>query len=157
MGQNDAMNLLPFTGGGFLLKELIQFEHMKKIFFLCASLCLVLTSYSAKAQGSSSQDYFTGKWNVVIKGTPQGDAKLLFSFEKDGAGLKGVILDSTGKEQAKVDKIELAENGGTFYFNLMGYDLNMELKKKDDDKATGSMMGMFDVEADRVKTPKQLK
>lgn len=130
---------------------------MKKFFFLCASLCLILTSYTAKAQSTSSADYFAGKWNVVIKGTPQGDAKLVFSFEKDGASLKGVILDSTGKEQSKVDKIELAENGGLFYFSLMGYDLNMELKKKDDDKATGSMMGMFEVEADRVKTPKQLK
>jgi hypothetical protein len=130
---------------------------MKKIIFFCASLFLILTSYSSKAQSTSSADYFAGKWNVVIKGTPQGDAKLVFSFEKDSSGLKGVILDSTGKEQAKVDKIELAENGGTFFFSLMGYDLNMELKKKDDDKATGSMMGMFDVEADRVKTPKQLK
>jgi hypothetical protein len=130
---------------------------MKKIFFFCASLFLLLTSYSTKAQSNSSADYFAGKWNVVIKGTPQGDAKLVFSFEKDGAGLKGVILDSTGKEQSKIDKIELVDNGGMFYFNLMGYDLNIILQKIDDDKASGSMNDMFEVEADRVKTPKQLK
>ncbi len=130
---------------------------MKKMTVLVASVFLLLVSYNSMAQANPTVEYFNGKWNVLIKGTPQGDAKLLFVLEKDSSGLKGVILDSTGKEQSKVDKIELADNAATLYFNLMGYDLNMELKKKDDDHATGSLMGMFEVEADRVKTPKQLK
>jgi hypothetical protein len=129
---------------------------MKKTMIILTCLFLFATSFSASAQ-NPTVEYFSGKWNVLIKGTPQGDAKLVFSLDKDSATLKGVILDSTGKEQSKIDKIELGEQTITMYFVLMGYDLNMELKKKDDDRATGSLMGMFEVEADRVKTPKQLK
>jgi hypothetical protein len=32
-----------------------------------------------------------------------------------------------------------------------GYDVSLALTKKDDDHATGSLMGMFDALADRVK------
>lgn len=129
---------------------------MKKTIPILTGLFLFVVSFSAFAQNPTVA-YFSGKWNVLIKGTPQGDAKLVFSLDKDSATLKGVILDSTGNEQSKIDKIELGEQTITLYFVLMGYDLNMELKKKDDDHATGSLMGMFEVEADRVKTPKQLK
>ena len=47
--------------------------------------------------------------------------------------------------------IEQATDKITLYFSTQGYDVNLVLTKKDDDHATGSLMGMFDALADRVK------
>jgi hypothetical protein len=48
----------------------------------------------------------------------------------------------------------LAGDKATVYFNTQGYDVNLELNKKDDDHVTGSLMGMFDADGDRVKVVK---
>lgn len=130
---------------------------MKKAISLFAGFFFLLVSFSAKAQ-NPTVDYFAGKWNVLIKGTPQGDAKLVFVLEKNAGSLTGSVQDSTGAVQSKIEKVDIGtDNNITIYCNLSGYDLSIELKKKDEDKATGSLMSMFDVEADRIKTPKQLK
>jgi hypothetical protein len=55
---------------------------------------------------------------------------------------------------AKISKVELTQNEGTFYFTTQGYDVYLTLTKKDDDHVTGSMMGMFDAEGDRIKAIK---
>jgi hypothetical protein len=50
--------------------------------------------------------------------------------------------------------VEVNGDKATVYFNIQGYDVNLEMNKKDDDRITGSMMGMFDAEGDRVKASK---
>ena len=89
-----------------------------------------------------------------MKGLPQGDTKMIFLLEKKEATVSGVVQDTTGKEIAKISNAELKENEVTLYFTTQGYDVNLFLKKKDDDHATGSLMGMFDAEGDRVKLTK---
>ena len=130
---------------------------MKKTFALLTGLFLVCLSFSSMAQPKGGPDYFAGKWNTLIKGTPQGDVRLLFVLEKDGSGLKGVVQDSTGNEMSKIDKVDIAEKSITIFCNIAGYDVNIELTPKDDDNVTGTLMGMFEVEGVRVKTPKQLR
>ena len=123
---------------------------MKKTALLITGLFFLLLSVNVKAQ-TSGADYFTGKWSVVIKGTPNGDAKMYVVLEKQDTTLTGSIQDSTGTEMSKIDKTELAGDKATIYFNAQGYDVNLEMDKKDDDHITGSMMGMFDAEGERVK------
>lgn len=117
------------------------------------SLLLVVASFTASAQTKTGADYYEGQWNVLFKGTPNGDVKLIFHFEKKDGGLTGVVQDSTGTEIAKMDKVELSGDKVTVYFSAGGYDLAPELTKKDDDHITGNLMGMFEVEGDRVKKP----
>ncbi len=50
--------------------------------------------------------------------------------------------------------MELAGDKVTVYFNTQGYDVNLEMNKKDDDHIIGNLMGMFDAEGDRVKQVK---
>ena len=97
---------------------------------------------------------FADKWNVLVKGTPNGDSKMVILLDKKDTTLAGVVQDTTGKEIAKIDKVDLSGDKATIYFNTQGYDVNLEMTKKDDDHFTGSMMGMFDAEGDRVKTTK---
>ena len=75
---------------------------------------------------------------------------MLVTLEKLDTTLTGTIQDSTGQLNPKIDKVEIDGDKITLYFNTQGYDVNLEMDKKDDDHVTGSMMGMFDAEGERV-------
>ena len=126
---------------------------MKKVSLLFAGLFFLLLSIGAHAQ-TTGADYFTGKWSVLVKGTPNGDAKMFIVLDKKDSTLTGSVQDSTGTEMSKIDKVELNGNTATAYFNAQGYDVNLEMNKKDDDHFTGNMMGMFDADGERVKATK---
>lgn len=114
---------------------------------------LLLFTIGTKAQ-TVNADYFAGKWNVLLKGLPDGDTKMFIVLEKKDTTMTGVVQDSTGTQISKIDKVELKENTATVYFSAQGYDVNLAMTKKDDDHITGSLMGMFDAEGERVKVAK---
>ena len=125
---------------------------MKKVSSIFIGAFLLLLSMGASAQEKKGAEYFAGKWSVLVKGLPDGDRKMIFVLEKKDATLTGVVQDTTGKEIAKIDKVDLADKTATLYFTANEYDVNLEMNKKDEDHITGSLMGMFDAEGDRVKT-----
>jgi hypothetical protein len=128
---------------------------MKKMKSILTGLVLLLFAVGVKAQTQTANaDYFAGKWSVLLKGLPNGDTKMFFVLEKKDTSMTGVVQDSTGTEVAKIDKVELKENTATVYFSAQGYDVNLAMTKKDDDHVTGSLMGMFDAEGERVKVAK---
>ena len=127
---------------------------MKKLTSLFVGVLLLCTSFAANAQAKTGADFFKGKWSVLVKDTPNGDAKMIFVLDKSGDKITGVVQDSTGKEMTKITEAELKGNEVTLYFTTQGYDVNLLLTKKDDDHASGSLMGMFDAVADRVKEQK---
>lgn len=124
---------------------------MKKLSVLFAGLFFLL-SLNTNAQTKTGADYFTGKWGVLIKGTPGGDAKMFVVLAKSDSSMTGIVQDSTGIEISKLSKVELTDSSATVYFTAQGYDVNLLMTKKDDDHFTGSMMGMFDADGERVKT-----
>ena len=124
---------------------------MKKIACMLVTLCISLATITAKAQNPAAAAYFAGSWSVLLKGTPNGDVKMIFKFDKGADTLTGVVQDSTGAELSVMSTVELGENQVTAYFTAQGYDVNVVLTKKDDDHAAGSLLGMFDVDAERKK------
>jgi len=127
---------------------------MKKLSVFISILCIFFLSTGAKAQTQSGADYFAGKWNMLVKGLPNGDTKMLVILDKKDTTMTGVIQDSVGTEISKFSKVELKENEVTVYFTAQGYDVYLLMTKKDDDHVTGSMMGMFDAEGIRAKSDK---
>ncbi|MDN3656614.1 hypothetical protein QWZ08_13295 [Ferruginibacter paludis] len=127
---------------------------MKKINVFIAGAFFLLLSMGANAQAKTGAGYFSGSWNVLVKGTPNGDSKMILVLEKKDSLMTGVVQDSTGKEMAKISSAELKETQLTVYFTTQGYDVNLVMDKKDEDHTTGSLMGMFDAEADRIKNAK---
>lgn len=113
------------------------------LFFVFFSLC-------AKSQITGA-DYFAGKWNVLVKGLPDGDTKLFFVLEKSDSVLTGNVLDSNGVEVSKFDSVEFNDSSVTVFFTAQGYDVDVVMKKQDEDHIIGSMMGMFDADGVRVK------
>jgi hypothetical protein len=126
---------------------------MKKFRSIFIGLFILLFAGGVKAQ-TANADYFAGKWSVLVKGLPNGDAKMFFVLEKKDTSMTGAVQDSTGTQISKIDKVELNGNTATVYFSAQGYDVNMAMTKKDDDHVTGSLMGMFDAEGERVKVAK---
>ncbi|HMH31572.1 MAG TPA: hypothetical protein VK543_01005 [Puia sp.] len=124
---------------------------MKKANGFFAVLFFFGLTLGAHAQSKTGADYFAGKWNVLLKGLPDGDTKMYFVLDKKDTTMTGVVQDSTGKEIAKIDKVELNDSTATVYFTAQSYDVNLVMKKKDEDHVTGSLMGMFEAEGDRVK------
>jgi len=128
---------------------------MKKASLFLAGSFLLLLSTNVHAQSKTGADYFKGKWNVLIKGTPNGDAKIIFVLENKNDSIVGVVQDTTGAEISKISNAELNDTSVTVYFNAQGYDVNVVMNKKDDDHVSGSLMGMFDADGERIKEAKQ--
>lgn len=126
---------------------------MKKLSLIFTVVVCMFLSFNAKAQ--SNADYFAGKWKVTVFGTPNGDAKMTFLFEKKDGKLTGALRDSTDKEISKITQIDEKEKTITAYFNTQGYDVTLELTPIDTDSAKGSLMGMFDAKAIRIKEEKK--
>ena len=124
---------------------------MKKAIFLFAGLFFLFLSINIAAQEKKGAEYFAGKWGVLLKGTPSGDAKVYFNLEMKDSTLTGAMQDSTGNELAKITYVELKDTSVTLYFNTQGYDVNLRLNKKDEDHVTGSLVDMFEAVGDRIK------
>lgn len=124
---------------------------MKKVSLFSTGLFLMLLSGTAHAQSKTGADYFAGKWNVLVKGLPQGDTKMFFVLAKTDSAMTGAVQDSAGVETAKFSKVDVTDTSATVYFTAQGYDVNFVMTKKDDDHITGSMMNMFDADGERVK------
>lgn len=131
---------------------------MKKVHLFFTGIFLLLLSFQVNAQQKDTvqgkEDYFPGKWNVLVKGVPGGDAKMTVNFERKDTALIAVIQDSTGTEAGEVNKVIENQQSVTVYFTAQGYNVDLTLEKKDDDHVAGSLMGMFDATGDRIKEMK---
>jgi hypothetical protein len=126
---------------------------MKKASFLSWLLFFLLlsTNMFAQPKPGAGADYFKGAWSVLIKGTPNGDARMTVLLESRNDSMAGVVQDTTGAEISKISKVELTDTSATVYFTAQGYDVSLVMNKKDNDHITGSLMSMFEAEGERVK------
>ena len=121
---------------------------MKKVTFLFTAMLFVFTTMAFKTQ-AQTKDYFVGKWEVTVSGTPNGDIKLIVNLERKSAELIATL--DLGGEKVKVDRLTETATDVTLYFNASGYDVSLSMEKKDDDHTSGNMMGMFEANGVRVK------
>jgi len=114
---------------------------MKKLTLIFTVVLGLFMSLTVKAQTTApaiatapatSADYYPGKWNVVVKGTPNGDAKMTFVFERKDEKDKTI----------------------TAAFTIQTYDVTLTMDPVDADNIKGSLMGMFDATGMRVKENK---
>jgi hypothetical protein len=123
---------------------------MKKVSLILIGMFVFLMSFTVKAQEDTKSDYFVGKWNILVEGTPQGDANVSVVFELKEGKLTGTILSSGKAEPSTFSRIIEKDKTVTAYYSTNGYDVYLALEKTDENNATGSMMDMFDAKATRV-------
>jgi hypothetical protein len=137
---------------------------MKKLALIFTLALGLFFCISANAQGTAATsttattiattDYFPGKWNILVKGTPNGDAKMTFVLQRLDGKLTGSVQDSTGKEMTKITSIDEKDKTITAAFTIQSYDVTLTLEPVDADDVKGSLMGMFDATGVRVKENK---
>lgn len=119
---------------------------------LISLMAVILVAIAAKGNAQTKTNYFIGKWDVLVKNLPSGDAHMKFNIADSSGHLKGALLDTTAAHKdVPLTKIDQEGDKATLYFTTQGYDVSLLLAKKDDDHATGSLMGMFDADAVRLK------
>lgn len=116
--------------------------------FTAVLIATLLFSINTKAQTST---YYAGKWDVLVKGTPQGDAHLIFTLADSSGVVKGTLTDPETKKENPITKTELKDGKLTLYFTVQVYDVSLTLAKKDEDNVAGSLMSMFDATGVRIK------
>ena len=129
------------------------------LFLLFAGVSLNGFSQTSKPQptGSTSisaPDFFAGKWELLIVGTPNGDAKLVTELTRKEGKLTGELKDATGKleKPMPLTKVEDLADKLTLYFTTPdGYDVSIVLAKVDDSNLKGSTLDQFATTAVRVK------
>lgn len=124
---------------------------MKKVSLICLFFILAI-SFNTQAQTTAPTDFFAGKWEITVIGTPNGDSKMLVDLVRKDGKLTG-LLSNAAEPTAEKTPVTAEENGPLLElaFNAQGYDVTINLKKENDDNLKGSLMGMFDANAKRVK------
>ena len=126
---------------------------MKKV-SLILFLLLVGVAFRGLSQTTPPADFFAGKWEITIMGTPNGDSKMVTNLVRKDGKLTGELKDLSGTNPAMpITKVE--EEPGkkmTIYFDTaQAGEIGVELAKVDDDHLKGQLMSMFDSTAVRVK------
>ena len=66
---------------------------MKKFYSTILFLFFIVLFAGAVLDGKTPANYFAGKWDVTVVGTPQGDARLIVCLEEKDGKLTGKIVD----------------------------------------------------------------
>ncbi|MCF2496110.1 hypothetical protein [Dyadobacter chenhuakuii] len=106
------------------------------------------------SQTAATNDFFLGKWEVLVVGTPDGDSKLVTELTRKDGKMTGELKDPTGKNPNALPISNIMEEGNkmTIFFEAQGTEVSLDLAKVDDDHLKGSVMnGMFDATAVRIK------
>jgi len=125
---------------------------MRRISSMLMILCLLGAVCTSIAQ-TAPADFFAGKWEITVFGTPNGDAKLVADLARTDGKLTGQITNATdpSAEKIAITSVDEAADKITIGFSAQGYDVTVDLSKVDDDNLKGSMMSMFDATAKRMK------
>ncbi|RXK50679.1 hypothetical protein [Aquirufa rosea] len=123
---------------------------MKKVSMLLALLAFFV-SFQSFSASSFAPDFFAGKWEIVVVGTPNGDTKLISEITRVEGKLKAVLKGEAGDLDASVEE---KENQVQIFFQAQGMDITMTLTKVDDDNLKGDLLGMFETKAKRIKETK---
>ncbi|MDO1512161.1 ThuA domain-containing protein [Maribacter confluentis] len=99
----------------------------------------------------SKDDFYTGKWDLTFKGTPNGDSKMIANISRKDGQLTGELKDSEGKTPAiPMTDIQETTNGINFSFTAQGFNVSVKLLKDDQNHLNGKMMDMFEATAVRI-------
>jgi len=118
---------------------------MKRIYTL---LFLVSLTFVGFASGTET-DYFIGKWNVTIKGTPGGDSKLVVDLKQEDYKLTGTVTSEKDGE-VEIKEAELTDDGMVVSFKSGWFSVELLMKEKDANHCSCKLAGRYDGKSTRV-------
>ncbi len=122
---------------------------MKNVSIIISTIILafIVNTGSMNAQAKiTGEKYFTGKWNLMVYGLPDGDTKMVMNIGKTDDKINGNLGDPSKTDSPlELSNIEVADSTFKATFSAQGMDISILLKIKDDKNVTGNMMDMFDI------------
>lgn len=131
---------------------------MRKFSLILFVLILGVTTSSfaqttAPVSATTATDFYVGKWEVAIAGTPMGDVKLVADLVLKDGKLTGDLTNTADAAAGKlpITKVEESPEKLVIYFDsTQAGELAIDLKKVDNDNLKGALMS-FEAVAKRVK------
>ena len=127
---------------------------MKKTSLLLFVLFLGITVAGfSQTTPAPSTDFFAGKWEISIAGTPNGDVKLLTDLVRKDGKLTGELTNAADATSPKMAITKIEEVGDKLAISFdspQAADLTLNLAKVDADTLKGEVYN-FDAVAKRVK------
>ena len=125
---------------------------MKKVSVLLFALFLSITFHGLSQ--TAPKDFFAGKWEIALTGTPNGDVKFLTNLIRKEGKLTGELVNATDATQPKRPITKVEENGdklAIYFESSQGGEIAINLAKVDNDNLKGTLMDSFEANAKRVK------
>ncbi|GAB3787424.1 hypothetical protein GCM10028818_52380 [Spirosoma horti] len=110
-------------------------------------------AHAGFSQTATPTDFFAGKWEISVVGSPVGDVKFTTNLVRKAGKLTGELTNTTDPSQAKRPLIRVEEKGDKLmmYFESSQVgEVPIDLTKVDDDNLKGTL-STFDAAAKRVK------
>lgn len=126
---------------------------MKKTSMMLVVLFLGIICKSF-AQTTPSGDFFAGKWEINITGTPNGDVKFLTNLVRKDGKLSGTLANAAEPTLAHRPITKIEERAGViviYFESSQGGDIALDLTKVDNDNLKGMLMDSFNATAKRIK------
>lgn len=115
---------------------------MKKLcVFLSLFVCVL--AFRGVAQ-TATNDFFAGKWEIEIVGTPNGDVKFMTDLVRKDGVLTGELVNPADQENGKraITKVQEADGKISIFFDsVQAGELSIDLEKVDNDNLKGSLYG----------------
>lgn len=118
-----------------------------------ASIILFMFFFGIALQGFSQNttptDFYVGKWEIAVNGTPRGDIVFKTNLVRKDGKLTGELVTDDNKRP--ITKIEEKDKTLVIYFeSSQGGEISIDLTKVDDNNLKGTLMD-FTATAKRVK------
>lgn len=116
---------------------------MKKasIFFIVLFFGIIMNGFS---QTAPSTDFFAGKWEITILGSPMGDIKFSTNLVRKDGKLTGELAnadDANAEKRPIIRVAESAEQMKIFFESRQGGEVSIDLTKVDETHLKGSVAG----------------
>jgi hypothetical protein len=122
---------------------------------LNVTVLMLMLMISASVSAQEEANFFVGKWDLLVEGLPSEDVHILVNISSTDDGLVGEM--TMGEKVQKVEIEQTEDDMITLKFEAQGYDVSVNLAKKDENSVEGDMMGMFDITGKRVTDEKKAK
>ena len=128
----------------FHIKPNDMMRIIKNVFF--GILAFLMT---AGAYAQEPDDFFVGKWEVSIAGTPEGDAVVEVIIERTDGVLNGrMIVEEDATEFDSIE--EVGENAIKINYTAREYSVFFFWKKVDENNIEGTLLDLYDTKGVRI-------
>lgn len=115
-------------------------------------ILIVGLAFNGFSQTPATADFFAGKWEILVIGSPNGDVKFVTDLVRKDGKLTGELSNATDPSQPKRPITKVEENGTNlviYFESSQAGEIFINLDKVDENNLKGTLYS-FDATAKRI-------